>query len=140
VDVLYDLAFLLMDLWRRELRHHANELFNAYLLATGGTDESYRATALLPLFLSCRSAVRAKINATGSRLQPDRAHAHQLAQAASTYLDEAAVLIAPTAPRLVAIGGLSGSGNRHWHDTSRIHGAAPGAVICADVVRKHRRV
>jgi len=82
VDVIYDLAFLLMDLWRRELRHHANELFNAYLLTTGATDESYRATALLPLFLSCRSAVRAKINATGSRLQPDRPHAQQLAQAA----------------------------------------------------------
>jgi uncharacterized protein len=138
VDVLYDLAFLLMDLWRRELRHHANELFNAYLLATGGTDESYRATALLPLFLSCRSAVRAKINATGSRLQPDRAHAQQLAQAASTYLDEAAVLIALTAPRLVAIGGLSGSGKstlaRH---VAHLVGAAPGAVVLrSDVVRK----
>ncbi|MDQ6867305.1 MAG: hypothetical protein M3178_02420 [Pseudomonadota bacterium] len=30
-DVLYDLAFLLMDLWTRELRSHANLLFNRYL-------------------------------------------------------------------------------------------------------------
>ena len=138
VDVLYDLAFLLMDLWRRELHRHANELFNAYLAAIGGTDESYRALALLPLFLSCRSAVRAKITATGSRLQPDRAHADQLAQTASTYLDEAAVLIAPPAPRLVAIAGLSGSGKstlaRH---IAHLIGAAPGAVVLrSDVIRK----
>jgi aminoglycoside phosphotransferase family enzyme len=29
IDVLYDLAFLLMDLWRRDLRPHANAVFNA---------------------------------------------------------------------------------------------------------------
>src|SRR5437868_1580367 len=30
-DVLYDLAFLLMDLWTRGLKSHANLLFNRYL-------------------------------------------------------------------------------------------------------------
>ena len=56
IDVLYDVAFALMDLWRRGLRSHANTLFNEYISATGDVD----ALCLLPLFLSCRAAVRAK--------------------------------------------------------------------------------
>src|SRR5215475_2144331 len=31
IDVLYDLAFLLMDLWRRRLVHHANVVMNRYV-------------------------------------------------------------------------------------------------------------
>ncbi|MDX3911803.1 MAG: phosphotransferase, partial [Sphingobium sp.] len=31
IDVLYDLAFLLMDLWHRDLRTEANIVFNRYL-------------------------------------------------------------------------------------------------------------
>src|SRR3990167_7887981 len=34
IDVLYDLAFLLMDLWRRRLERHANAVFNGYLAET----------------------------------------------------------------------------------------------------------
>ena len=34
-DVLYDLAFLLMDLWRRRLPRHANAVWNRYLADTG---------------------------------------------------------------------------------------------------------
>jgi aminoglycoside phosphotransferase family enzyme len=33
-DVLYDLAFLLMDLCQRELPRHANEVWNGYLAET----------------------------------------------------------------------------------------------------------
>ena len=35
IDVLYDLSFLLMDLWRRSLPAHANAVFNAYVGDTG---------------------------------------------------------------------------------------------------------
>ena len=34
-DVLYDLAFLLMDLWRRRLPRHANVVWNRYLSRDG---------------------------------------------------------------------------------------------------------
>jgi aminoglycoside phosphotransferase family enzyme len=34
VDVWYDLAFLLMDLWRRTLSGHANTVLNRYLMET----------------------------------------------------------------------------------------------------------
>src|SRR5690606_6689817 len=52
IDVLYDLAFLLMDLWRRDLRQHANVVLGSYLEASSHAD----GLELLPLFLSCRAA------------------------------------------------------------------------------------
>ena len=51
IDVLYDLSFLLMDLWRRSLPAHANAVFNAYIGDTGDVD----GLRLLPLFLACRA-------------------------------------------------------------------------------------
>jgi len=53
-DVLYDLAFLLMDLWRRGLPRHANAVWNRYLAET----RELSGLSLLPLFLSCRAGVR----------------------------------------------------------------------------------
>ena len=64
IDVLYDLAFLLMDLWRRQLHVHANVVFNEYLARTADID----ALCLMPLFLSCRAAVRSPLRpGRGSR-------------------------------------------------------------------------
>ena len=57
IDTFYDLAFLLMDLCHRQLRPLAQRLLNGYLDATW--DDA--GTALLPLFLSCRAAIRAKV-------------------------------------------------------------------------------
>ena len=68
IDVLYDVAFLLMDLWRRGLRAHANIVFNEYLAATSPVD----ALCLMPLFLSCRAAVRAKTSVTAAAVQARR--------------------------------------------------------------------
>ena len=61
-DVLYDLAFLLMDLVERGLRHAANIVLNRYLAETA-RDEDFDALAALPLFLSMRAAIRAKVTA-----------------------------------------------------------------------------
>src|SRR5258705_3813525 len=52
-DVLYDLAFLLMDLTERNLAPAANIVFNRYLVAAK-RDENLDALALLPFFLSMR--------------------------------------------------------------------------------------
>jgi aminoglycoside phosphotransferase family enzyme/predicted kinase len=138
IDVLYDLAFLLTDLWRLPLRRHANELFNAYLDATCSVAGDYAALTLLPLFLSCRSVVRAKTGATASRLQRDPAHAEPLKRAAREYLVEAAGVLHPPGPSLIGIGGASGTGKstvaRH---IAALAGAAPGAVVLrTDVLRK----
>jgi aminoglycoside phosphotransferase family enzyme len=59
VDVLYDLAFLLMDLEHRGLADFANRVLNRYLDLTGEDD----GLAAMPLFLSMRAAIRAHVTA-----------------------------------------------------------------------------
>ncbi|MCK9909284.1 phosphotransferase, partial [Microbacteriaceae bacterium K1510] len=71
IDVLYDLAFLLMDLDARGDRHAANAVFNAYVAfePIGGEIEGL---ACLPLFLACRAGVRAIVAmARTEQLEPE---------------------------------------------------------------------
>ena len=60
IDVLYDLAFLVMDLEYRGLAQLANRVFNRYLDRSGEDD----GLAAMPLFLSLRAAIRAHVTAT----------------------------------------------------------------------------
>jgi aminoglycoside phosphotransferase family enzyme/predicted kinase len=134
IDVAYDLAFLLMDLWRRELPGHANALWNGYLFETGDMG----GIPLLPLFLSCRAAVRAKTSATAARLQSDPRRAGELRASATEYLQIAQWLLDPPPPCLIAIGGFSGSGKSTLaRAIAHRIGAVPGAlVIRSDETRK----
>jgi aminoglycoside phosphotransferase family enzyme/predicted kinase len=133
-DVLYDLAFLLMDLWRRQLPQHANVVWNGYLSET--TD--LKGIPLLPLFLSCRAAVRAKTSATAANLQSDPSRRSELQALARDYLATAMTLLHPPGPCLVAIGGFSGSGKSTLAvELAPSLGAVPGAVVIrSDEIRK----
>jgi predicted kinase len=133
-DVLYDLAFLLMDLWRLDLRRHANVLLNGYL----GQTEDYRGIRLLPLFLSCRAAVRAKTSATAANLQGDKVKRGSLQDLARQYLTMAEGLLERRRPSVIAVGGLSGTGKS---TLARLLapglGSVPGAVVIrSDEIRK----
>ena len=105
-DVMHDITFLIMDLPHRDLGDLANATLNRYLAMTGDLG----GLASLALFLSCRAAVRAKTAARAATLQSDPAEVHRLGNAAANYLVEATEFMAPAAPRLIAVGGLSGSG------------------------------
>ena len=134
IDVMYDLAFLLMDLERLSLREHANVLLNAYVSDTmdvGGL-------AALPLFLACRAAVRAKTRATSAVLQVDPARRAAEVDAAASYLELAARMIHPPAAAVIAIGGFSGSGKSSLaRRLAPEVGPAPGAIVIrSDEVRK----
>lgn len=134
IDVWYDVAFLLMDLWRRGLPRHANVVMNEYVRVTGDVD----GLAVLPLFLSCRGAVRAKTSATSAALTAGTGARSALAETARTYLELALTLLAPAPAALVAIGGFSGSGKSTQAAMLAPHlGPAPGALhVRSDVVRK----
>ena len=106
IDVLYDLAFLLMDLWRRNLRSHANAVFNEYFARTVDLE----GLRLLPLFLSCRAAVRAKTSVTAAKVQPDERQRSELQTASRQYLALAQTFLCTPPPYLIAVGGFSGSG------------------------------
>ena len=133
-DVFYDLAFLLMDLWHRGLPAHANAVLNGYLTETGDVD----GLAVLPFFLSCRAAVRAKTSATGARMQSDPVRARELEEAAVDYLGMAQQFLDLPPACLVAIGGRSGSGKSTVaRGIAPAVGAVPGAVVIrSDEVRK----
>lgn len=136
-DVLYDLAFLLMDLWHRDLRALANLLLNRYLDAAGRTADGEAAgLRLLPLFLSMRATVRAHVTATQAMAGGDASSA--LAREARDYLDLAASLSSPRPPLLVAIGGYSGSGKSTTAAAlAQGIGPVPGArILSSDRIRK----
>lgn len=130
-DVFYDLAFLLMDLDHRALRPLGTVVLNRYLEETG----DYGGLAALPLFLSLRAAVRAKVLAAALRLS---GAASGLAEEARRYLDHALAALDPAPARLVAVGGLSGTGKtRLAEGLAPGLGPAPGAVVLrTDVLRK----
>jgi aminoglycoside phosphotransferase family enzyme/predicted kinase len=133
-DVLYDLAFLLMDLWRRRLPRHANAIWNTYLAATSDLD----GVSLIPLFLSCRAAVRAKTSATAAALQQNTERRGELVDLARAYLTMAERLLHVPRPCLVGIGGFSGSGKSTLaFGLAPSVGGVPGAfVIRSDEIRK----
>jgi predicted kinase len=134
IDVLYDLAFLLMDLWRRQLPRHANVVWNRYL----SDSEALSDLSLLPLFLSCRAAVRAKTSATAASLQQDIERRQELHATAREYLAMAEMLLHPPVASLIAVGGLSGSGKSTLAlAVAPIVGAVPGAIVLrSDETRK----
>ncbi|MFL5044038.1 MAG: AAA family ATPase [Xanthobacteraceae bacterium] len=135
-DVLYDLAFLLMDLVERELADAANTVLNRYLAETR-RGEDLDALAALPFFLSLRAAIRAKVTAARLAHADDGAR-RAIARAARTYFDVAGRLIEPPSPTLVAIGGLSGTGKSVLaRGLAPALGPDPGAVILrSDLERK----
>lgn len=132
-DTLYDLAFLVMDLDERGLRPQAWTVLQAYVERTGVEP----GLALLPLFLSVRAAVRAKVAGLRARTLAAAARSEGIATA-HAYLAYAAAALAPPPPRLLAVGGRSGTGKSSVaRALAPGLGAAPGAVLLrSDVVRK----
>ncbi len=126
VDVLDDLAFLIMDLIARGARQGANVVLNTYL----GADTDMRnleGLAALPIYLSTRAGIRAKAAAY-------QAQSNEALQ----YFALAQGFMEPAKPALIAVGGLSGTGKSTLaHGLAPGIGRAPGAVILrSDVERK----
>jgi uncharacterized protein len=135
-DLLYDLAFLLMDLVERRLAPAASIVLNRYLTESG-YGENFDGLAALPFYLSMRAAIRAKV--TAARLeQTDQEARPYIARQARTYFDSARRFIAPARPVLIAIGGLSGTGKSELaRALAPQFPPVPGAVVLrSDVERK----
>jgi aminoglycoside phosphotransferase family enzyme/predicted kinase len=129
VDVLYDLAFLLMDLEHRGLADFANRVLNRYLDLTG-EDEGL---AAMPLFLSMRAAIRAHVTAAAiDRAAP--AAKPEMGAEARRYLDLGVRLLRPRSCRVVAIGGLSGTGKSTL--AAALAPSLGARVLRSDVIRK----
>ncbi len=128
VDVLDDLAFLLMDLIARDAHAGANAVLNAYLSEERDL-RNLEGLAALPIYLSTRAGIRAKAAAYQSEAKADEAR---------RYFALAEVFVARSPAVLVAVGGLSGTGKTTLaRALAPDIGAAPGAVVMrSDVERK----
>jgi len=135
VDVLYDLAFPMMDYLHYGRRAAANGLLNRYLGAT--SDDHIDALAALPLFMSLRAAIRAKVLLARLGRTAD-AKATAVKEEAGRYFELAQRLIDPSPPVLVAVAGLSGTGKSvAARALAPDIMPEPGAVVLrTDVLRK----
>lgn len=110
-DTMADAAFVFMDLWRHGLAPLAWRFASGY--AERGVDHD--GLPLLPFFAVYRSLVRAQVAALRSRQAADEASAAAARAALQHDLRTAAELAAlqNPRPRLVLVGGLSGTGKSH---------------------------
>lgn len=133
-DTLYDIGFLLMDLIAQDDRRAASIVFNRYLFRNPDFD----ALRVLPLYQSIRATIRAHVLAKSAAQTNDRAARKPLIARARRYFKTAISLLEEAPPRLVAIGGYSGTGKSTL--AARIApliGTPPGAVILSsDLLRK----
>ena len=127
IDVFYDLAFLLMDLDVRASQDLASMAMNHALDVTG----DYQALAAMPLFLSLRAGVRAMVSASIAACNGGDG------QEGRDYLDAALAYLHPSPPRLVAVGGLSGSGkSRMGREMAPLLAGLGAVVVRSDALRK----
>ncbi len=135
-DVLYDLAFLLMDLDQRRMSPSANQLLNRYLYLSGALDDIYGLTAM-PLFLSIRAGIRAMVANDHARQVSGKAAKKEQA-AAREYFFTAHQYLKVKQPVLIAVGGFSGTGKTTL--AARLSGIlehAPGFLhLRSDLERK----
>jgi len=132
VDVMYDVAFTVMDLESRGRRDLGNAFLNTYIEQTG----DWEGLQLLPLYLSRQAYVRAKVT---SLMLDDAsiptAQKAQISQTAAHYYKLAWEYTQPHRRKLTLMSGLSGSGKS---TAARYLARRTGAIhIRSDAVRKH---
>jgi aminoglycoside phosphotransferase family enzyme/predicted kinase len=133
IDILYDLAFLIMDLWHRGLASSANYTLNRYL----DVYDERSGLPLMPFFMSLRAAVRAHVTAAQADETVDQ-RSEDLVGKAIAYLELSRELLNDRPLRLVAIGGYSGTGKSTVAaNVAHTIGPPPGArVLSSDRIRK----
>lgn len=125
IDILYDIAFLLMDLWRVGLPDLANVAFNRYLDAR--VEDEAEGLPLLPFFMSLRATIRAHVEASQGH-----------GEAARAFFDLSRRLLQGTDVGVIAIGGFSGSGKSSVAAAlaARLTPAPGARIFNSDRIRK----
>jgi len=102
IDTASDIAFPVMDLFRRGLAPPARHLRSRYLELSG----DYASLRVLPFYTAYRALVRAKVTA----IQQTQSGATPDAASLLPYLTIAEEVLTPDTPKLLITHGLSGSG------------------------------
>ncbi|MBW4519166.1 MAG: AAA family ATPase [Scytolyngbya sp. HA4215-MV1] len=132
VDVMFDVAYIIMDLDVRKRSDLSTLFLNAYIEQTG----DWEGLQVLPIYLSRQSYVRAKVTSflLGDPSLSDAAR-QQIHDTAASYYTLAWQYTRPKQGQLILMSGLSGSGKT---TTARLLARQSGAIhIRSDAVRKH---
>lgn len=132
VDVMFDIAYIVMDLLARQRPDLSTVFLNAYTEATG----DWEGLQILPLYVSRQTYVRAKVTSflLGDPAIPDQEKA-AISETAALYYRLAWQLSQPKSGCIVLMTGLSGSGKS---TTAQAIAPSLQAVhIRSDAVRKH---
>lgn len=107
IDVISEIAFLVMDLQQRKQYQLANRFLNSYLEITG----DYAGLSVLSFYLCYRAMVRAKV--TALQLEQENISKEERAHSLATfesYLELARSYTLLPSPKLIIMRGLSASG------------------------------
>lgn len=131
IDVMSDVAFLVMDLYKRGHPNFAFLFLNTYLEETG----DYEGLAVLPYYLVYRALVRAKVDCIRAhQAGVDRAHQQQIMDDYHAYIDLAQHFVSTDNTTLFITHGLSGSGKTTV--AGQFAGVWPAIRLRSDVERK----
>ena len=107
IDVISEIAFLIMDLQHRQQHQLANRFLNSYLEITG----DYAGLSVLSFYLCYRALVRAKVNALRvGQINITEKENEQAITEFESYLELASSYIKHSSPNLIITRGLSASG------------------------------
>lgn len=130
IDVICDIAFLVMDLVARRRHDLATHFLNRYLERTG----DYDGMSLLSLFFVYRCLVRAKVAAIRCQERDEASEQTTDREEVLRYCDMARRQIAERIPILIVMSGLSGSG-KTWV-TDQLLTAMTAIRVRSDIERK----
>lgn len=130
IDVISEIAFLIMDLETKNLPSFAYRLLNRYLEITG----DYRGLELLNYYLAYRAMVRAKIAWLSLEQTDERKTCAVLEKRFQDYLDHALSFTRTKKPFLIITHGFSGSGKSFYAAQLAEH--LPAIRLRSDVERK----
>lgn len=130
-DTMMDLSFSYMDLLAHGRKDMATLLVNEYLTF----QDDFEGIQIIDMFTAYRFAIRAKVECLAIASAESEEQKEEHIQHAEDLLKHASQVLEKSPPRLIAIGGLSGSGKTTVSsecapDLEAIH-------LRTDVVRKH---
>lgn len=126
IDVISEIAFVIMDLQQRGFHDYAYRFLNRYLSITG----DYAGLVLLPYYLVYRALVRCKV----ALLRWEQHQVSQDLEEAKNYANLAERFSQPAAPKLFITHGYSGSGKS---TLGALFSEIVGAIVLrSDIERK----
>ena len=132
IDVISDVAFLMMDLIARERQDLAYLFINRYLECTG----DYAGMSVFGLYYVYHAMIRAKIAAIRSVERTDETDKQHDEEERAYFCSVARRWISPQRPCLIAMHGFSGSGKTSL--SQQLLSRLPAIRVRSDIERKRR--